>query len=178
MSRFLAPLSLSIATLVAAAAMPTAHAATVQRTDHQGAAGVCRGATTEYATRVRNRPLGVTNVSSEDVFLTCALQGDDAQFSTRGATLVSLQASNTEGTSAHALDCTLVNGQMSSGVRYAAYSVKSVTIEPGSGTAIEWTPAELSNSGGTLKLPAVSCLLKPGMTLNYLVRVYNEDVGA
>jgi hypothetical protein len=177
MRRTLVPLSFSLA-LVALSAATAAGAVSVQRTDQQAAAGTCRAASTDYASRVRNRPLGVTNISAQNVYLTCALQGDDAQFSTRGATLVVVNASNEEGTAAQALDCTLVNGQVSAGIPFANYSAKTVTIEPGAGSAIQWVPADVPNAGGTIKLPAVSCLLRPGMAINFTTRVYSEDVGA
>lgn len=175
MSRSMAPLSL--AALILVGSVSVASAAEVSRTDVQSAAGMCRAATTEYAAGVRNRPLGVANISSEDVYVTCAWQGDDSQSSVRGATLVAVQAANESSEQAQALDCTLVNGQASSGVAYATYTPKSVEIAPVAGAVLQWLPAEVANAGPTIKLPALSCRLSPGMSLQFMTRVYNENVG-
>lgn len=175
MSRRLAQLSLCVSLVLASA--PSAFAAEVSRTDVQGAAGMCRPATTAYAAGVRNRPLGVANVSSGNVYITCAWQGDDGQFSVRGSTLLSVQAFNESG-AARALECTLVNGQRSQGPIYATYTPKTVTIQPQAGAVLQWVPADVEGDVPTIELPALSCLVRPGVSLQFTTRVYNEDVGA
>lgn len=147
------------------------------RTDYQGAAGLCKPALPGYGTSLRNRPLGIANESGSDVYITCNWQGDDSQGTTRGATRVSVVVTN-NGEASQTVACTLVNGFQSGANTVATYTPKTATIAAGAGATIEWVPADISGAPTQIKLPALSCVLPGGTTLQYTTKEYSEDVGA
>lgn len=147
------------------------------RADYQGAVGMCKAALPSFNVSLRNRPLGIANESSSDVYITCNWQGDDSQFSTRGATKVSVVISNNSQAS-QTVACTLVNGFQHGSTNTATFTPKTVAIAAGTGASIEWVPADIAGAPTLIKLPALSCMLPGGTTLQYTTREYNEDVGA
>lgn len=165
---------------VAACLLPVvipAHAVEVTRTDLQGASGMCKAALPAHAAAARYRPLGLSNESGANMFVSCNWQGDDSQNAVRGARRVFVVISN-HAAEARTVSCTLVNGFQSGNNLQATYTPKSISIPAGAGATLEWLPSEVSGAPSTIRLPAVSCTLPPQSTLQYTGKIYNEDVGA
>jgi hypothetical protein len=152
-------------------------AAEISRQDFQGAVGMCKASTPAYAASVRNRPLGMANESTADIYVTCNWQGDDSQNGTRGARRVFVVVGNTSA-SAKTVACTLVNGFQSGTQTNATYTPKTATVAAGGGTTIAWVPGDIAGAPDQIKLPALSCKLPGGTTLQHTGKQYNEDVGA
>jgi hypothetical protein len=155
----------------------TAMAVEISRQDFQGAVGMCKASTPAHNAGLRNRPLGMANESSAAIYVTCNWQGDDTQNGTRGARRVFVVVSNTS-TAPQTVACTLVNGFQSGTTINATYTPKTVTIAAGAAATIEWVPADVAVGSDQIKLPALSCNLPAGTTLQYTGKQYNEDVGA
>ena len=152
-------------------------AATLARSDVQGAAGLCKAATPAYAAAVRYRPLGVANESAANAYVTCSWQGDDNSTAARGATKVYVAISNF-GSSTARVTCTLVEGHQDGAFTFASYNPKTISIAPGAGATLQWLPSEIQGAPATIELPSLSCALPAGATMNYTGKEYNEDVGA
>lgn len=167
----------SIALTLVGSPASSAMAVQIARQDFQGAVGMCKPALPAYAANLRNRPLGMANESDSAVFLTCNWQGDDTQNGTRGARRVFVVVSNTSAAD-QVVACTLVNGFQSGALTVATYTPKTATIAAGASATIEWVPADIAGAPDQIKLPALSCNLPGGTTLQYTGKQYNEDVGA
>ena len=163
--------------LVLASVLSPAQAVEVLRNDFQGASGMCKAATADYAAGVRYRPLGLSNESGAVIFVTCNWQGDDSTGSIRGARKVSAIVSN-DGPAATEVVCTLVDGFQSGIQVFASYTPITRIIEPGVGSSFDWLPSDISGAPATIELPSLSCMLPAGTTLQYTVKQYAEDVGA
>jgi hypothetical protein len=159
-----------------AASFPTG-AASLARSDVQGASGLCKAATPAYAAGVRYRPLGVSNEASENAFVTCNWQGDDNSTATRGATRVYVVFSNFGGAPA-SVSCTLVEGHQDGAATFASYTPKTISIPSGAGATLQWLPSDVQGGPSTIELPSLSCTLPAGTTMNYTGKEYSEDVGA
>jgi hypothetical protein len=155
----------------------TSNAAEISRQDFQGAVGMCKASMPAYVASLRNRPLGMANESATDVYVTCNWQGDDTQNGTRGARRVSVVVGNTSASS-KTVECTLVNGFQSGAQTSATYTPKAATIAAGAAATITWVPGDIAGGPDQIKLPALSCKLPGGTTLQYTSKQYNEDVGA
>lgn len=167
---------LAAAVLALPAVLP-AQAVEVTRTDLQGASGMCKAALPAHAAAARYRPLGLSNESTANIFVSCTWQGDDSQNTTRGARRVFVVVSN-HASAARPISCTLVNGHQSGTNVQATYTVKTLNVAAGAGARFEWLPEDVTGTPATIRLPAVSCVLPPQATLQYTGKVYNEDVGA
>jgi len=167
----------AIGLTMAGATASTAMAVEIARQDFQGAVGLCKAALPANNAGLRNRPLGMANESTSAIFVTCNWQGDDTQNGTRGARRVSVVVGNSS-TVAQIVACTLVNGFQSGTQTFASYTPKTVTIAAGTSASIEWVPADIAGAPDQIKLPALSCNLPGGTTLQYTSKQYNEDVGA
>ncbi len=167
----------SIGLMLACSMASTAMAVEISRQDFQGAVGMCKASTPAYNASLRNRPLGMANESSSAVYVTCNWQGDDTQNGTRGARRVFVVVGNTS-TAPKTVACTLVNGFQSGTTTVATYTPKTVTVAAGAAATIEWVPGDIAGGTDQIKLPALSCNLPGGTTLQYTGKQYNEDVGA
>lgn len=168
------------AILAAIAIGMTSHAAVavdVPRVDFQGASGMCKAATPGFASVIRYRPLGLSNESAANAFVTCNWQGDDSQASVRGAKRVWLVVSNDSATD-QSVACTLVNGFQQGSNLQATYTPKTTAIAAGQSATIQWLPAELPGAPARIGLPSVSCALLASATLHYTGKEYDENVGA
>lgn len=173
MGSLLSAIALTMAGSIAYPAL----AVEVARQDFQGAAGMCKGATPAYNDALRIAPLGMANESAAAVFITCNFQGDDTQNSTRGAQRVSVSFVN-NSTSSRTVACTLVNGFQSGSTTVATYTPKSIVIAAGATASIAWVPGDIAGAPTQIKLPALSCNVPAGTTLQFTAKQYNEDVGA
>lgn len=155
-----------------------ANAAEVARVDVQGATGMCKASTSDFAAGTRYRPLAVANESAGGVFVTCNWQGDDRSGSVRGAKRLSVAVSNYASTE-KTVTCTLVNGHQTGALVFATYVPRSVTIAAGGHAELEWLPGDVANAGPSgIDRPSVSCALPSQTALQHTRREYNEDVGA
>lgn len=170
------PIAASLAVLLLSLAATAGHAATVARNDFQGAAGLCKAALPGFTAGLRSRPLGMANESSSPIFITCNWQGDDTQNGNRGARQLTVTLGNTSGADLQ-VTCTLVNGFQSGLLTQATYTPKTVTIANGGSATLTWLPADVG-AVEQIKLPALSCSMPAGTTLQSTSRAYIEDVGA
>ena len=167
----------SIGLTLACSMASTAMAVEISRQDFQGAVGMCKASIPAYNASLRNRPLGMANESSSSVYVTCNWQGDDTQNGTRGARSVFVVVGNTSA-APKTVACTLVNGFQSGTITVATYTPKTVTVAAGAAATIAWVPGDIAGGTDQIKLPALSCNLPGGTTLQYTGKQYNEDVGA
>lgn len=158
--------------------LATADAQAVEqnRTDQQGASGMCQGALASYNANLRARPLGLANEGSATAFVSCAWQGDDTA-NGRGSQQIQVVIGN-NGSAAAAVNCTLVNGFQAGTFVNATYTLKSATIAPGAAATITWVPGDIVGAPPEIRLPALSCQLPPGTVIQHTIKSYLEDVGA
>lgn len=152
------------------------NAAEQNRTDQQGASGMCQGALATYNANLRARPLGLANEGSADAYVTCAWQGDDTN-NGRGSQQIQVVIGNNAAAAA-TVNCTLVNGFQAGSFVNATYTPKSVTIAPGAAATMTWVPGDIAGAPSEIRLPALSCQLPAGTVIHYTIKSYLEEVGA
>lgn len=155
--------NLSMATLVVAAAalmVPAEADATVA----QNGAGACQGALPVYATNLRARPLGINNEGTSGAYVSCSLHTIDLYQADNAVN--GLMLSNGGGADAD-VDCVLVSS--GSDLGSASYFPKSITVPAGaSKVELSWDPAADNGGANFPNTMNYSCLLPPGIDVNYV----------
>lgn len=153
----------------------------VSRTHVQNAVGVCQGALPSFEGAIRKRPLGINNEGSTPAFVSCTVNSEAsylAQVIQDFAILLTNRGPVTE------LTCTLVDGiaPATSGPLAGAfppvYYPKTIAIPDGTagGTSasIAW---DLDDRPEGFIFPALSCLLPPGVEINFIQHLNDQIVG-
>lgn len=122
---------LAASLVLAAAAIPSARAASTPTLMGQNPTGMCNAMSPATEATLRKNPLGIRNHNTVNNLIGCSLPGDDRL---DGAFFVSVWFSN-ESTADMTIDCILVDGDLHQGVEQYP---KSITIPAGGIQKISW----------------------------------------
>jgi len=165
-----ATLALAAIVAISAGAVPRAQAVDALRDYYSHGVANCQAALPIFDGNIRKRPLGLSNESTANAFVTC---DNDVLKVAPSISLVEIQFTNRD-TVAHQVTCTLVTGF--SPTIPSEFFVKSTqTLSPNGVGSISWTP--LDNEGDGYRGPAASCNLPPGVEINTHHITYTENVG-
>lgn len=166
------PLAAACAVLVASAAMPQAHGATLYHLEVQTGGNACTGALPAHEGALRKRPQAISNEGTTAAFVTCSLQFNDANTAKPAFAIVNFGNSTAAPLT---VSCTAVDGYVGWGA--ANFYPETFTI-PAATAQVEhmFSPP---GKAATFQFPAVgvSCNLPPGLSVNYYGYGIDRDVG-
>jgi hypothetical protein len=151
--------AIAAAVVLAAAAVqaPQAHAAS----SVANAVGSCQGSLSMFDANLRKRPLGIQNVGTTSVFVSCGVQW---AFRPGLSPQAYVTATNLNATAVD-LTCTLLDGYPV--VTRIAYHPKTISIAANSSASIIWLPWEQYDIADTFtNYENFSCHVPPGIEIN------------
>lgn len=171
--------ALASASMVAAllAVASSASAVDATRYDYQSAAALCQPTLPEHGADLRSQPLvGLSNLSDEHIFVTCAYRGDDTAGG-RGAWRVTANVAAYGRATSVLVSCTLVNGRAVGPSSNATYTTRTVPVPAATGVTMAWVPEAINGTPPTITRPALMCGLPAGTSLQFVAIHYDENVG-
>lgn len=151
---------------LAMAMAPVGSAAAVEY--QQGASGSCNGALPVFDQALRFRPVGVKNTGSSNAFISCS----SMNLYTNGSTIFGAFIANNTGADVD-VSCTLVSGRASFSPQYFP---KTQTYAAGSFGFMIWNSATDNGGVDFSDSQNLSCVLPPGIDLQYTAMVVNTNL--
>lgn len=148
------------------AALLTVAAGTVASGDafaeitRQNATGMCQGALPAFDTQIRKRPLAVRNEGTAPAFVSCSLAGTQGEVHES----VEIVFTNSGATDA-VVNCTVVSGRATFSTPPQYYPQPELAL-PASGS--DSVVYEFDNAVDPANLVNASCMLPPGVSLDYI----------
>ena len=163
-----------VTTLIGISALPfAANAAEISRSEFILPVNICQGALPNYEGAFRKRPRGIRNEGTADAFISCALLSRNSSLLKH--TVVEAKFVNSTA-SAKTVNCTLVDGPGIGSSPASVNIVKSVVVAANAFSFITWNAAD--NGGNNYYVPALSCVIPPGVEVNNINDNYLEEIGA
>ncbi|MEP6635012.1 MAG: hypothetical protein ABJA62_12480 [Luteimonas sp.] len=148
------------------------------RTHVQSAVGLCQGALPSFEGALRKRPLAINNEGTTASFVSCTVDSEAAYAAQQVQDIAILFTNRGAAT---AVNCTLVDGIATAtagplaGVGVPEFFPKTLNLAAGTagGThgKLGWN---LTDKPAGFFLPAVSCLLPPGVEINFVQHIYDQ----
>ncbi len=168
------PLSVIAVLVIAAATLPqTASAAETTRVEYILPVNICQGALPNYEGAFRKRPRGIQNEGTANAFLTCALLSRNAGLPKY--TNVDIKFTNSTALAA-TVNCTLVDGPGIGSTPPSVVITKAVIVPANTFAFGTWAAAD--NGGANYYVPAFSCQVPPGVSVNNINDTYLEEIGS
>ena len=162
---------------VSSLCLPPARAATIEREFLSHGVANCQAALAQYEPSLRKKPMGILNIGTKPVFLTCDFDmGPNwpGYGSTEGFRRIDVAFLNVSGTDA-VVKCSLITGILEVPTTWAKTTTAKGLPYNDAGV-IDWF-ADTDNGGTLFNSPALSCILPPNVELSYILVRYEEDIG-